>query len=303
MDRRTFLNRVVYYNPIIKALPDSIFLRLHYRKSVGKSLNIKEPRTFNEKLQWLKLYNRNPHYSSMVDKYEVKKYVAEKIGQEHVINTLGVWDNFDDIPFDNLPNQFVLKCTHDSGGIVICTDKGKFDYEYAKKKLSDSMKRNYFWIGREWPYKDVKPRILAEEYLTDKNQKGESLNVYKIMTFNGVPKIIQTIQNDKNPNETIDYFDIDWNLLDLRQDYPNSKRPLSKPTHLSEMLYYSEMLVGNVPFLRTDFYEVNDQVFFSEFTFFSDNGFAKFSDFCWDIRLGEWIDLSKVGSSLSKNKI
>ena len=291
MGSLSLLKYLIYYNPIIMLMPDKLFLRLHFLKSIGAPLNLKNPRTFNEKLQWIKLYDRKPIYSIMVDKYEAKKYVSDRIGMEHVVPTIGVWNNFNEIPFDELPDQFVLKCTHDSGGLVICTDKKKFDADKSRKKISHSLKRNYFWMGREWPYKNVPHRILAEEYLTDVNQSGSSLNVYKVMTFNGEPKIIQTIQNDKLSSESIDYFDIEWNKLDIRQDYPNSVVTLPKPKHLDEMLSFASILSEGRSFLRVDFYEVNDMVYFSEFTFFSDNGFARFNDSEWDRLLGDWISL------------
>lgn len=274
----------------LNPLSDKMYLKLMYRARLGKRLNLKNPKTFNEKLQWLKLYNRKPEFTKMVDKYEVKKYVADLIGEECVIPTLGVWDKFEDIDFEALPNSFVLKCTHDSGGLVICKDKSQLDLAAAKSKIERSLKRNYYKHGREWPYKNVKPRIIAEEYMEDENSK-ESLNVYKVMTFSGEPKIIQTIQNDKKSNETIDYFDTNWNLLDLRQNFPNSEIKLSKPEKLEEMLSLSRLMGEGFSFLRIDFYEVNGKVYFSEFTFYSDSGTAKFKPCEWDEKLGDYIKL------------
>ena len=275
------------------SMPDEKMLKKRYKNAMGKELNLENPTTFNEKMQWLKLYNRKPEYTMMVDKYEVKRYVADKIGEEYIIPALGVWDKFDDIDFDALPDQFVLKCTHDSGGLVICRDKRKLNKKLIKKKIQKSLKRNYYWGSREWPYKNVKPRILAEQYVEDSFHPDEpSLLVYKIMCFGGAPKIIQTIQGDKTKEETIDYFDTEWNLLNLRQNYPNSERPLSRPEALDEMLRLAgEMSVG-VPFLRVDFYEVEGRPYFSEFTFFSDSGMAKFTPEEWDTILGSWIDLN-----------
>ena len=261
-----------------------------YRAIMGKKLNLTCPKLFNEKLQWLKLYDRNPLYTSLVDKFEVKKYISDKIGEKYVIPTLGIWDNFDEIDFDKLPNQFVLKCTHDSGTVVICKDKASFDVEYAKRKINNRMDFNYYYLWREWPYKDVKPRIIAEQFMQDRDY--ETLNVFKIFNFNGEPKIIQTIQNDKTENETIDYFDTDWNLLELKQNFPNSKTPLQRPETLNEMLNVARVLSKNTaPFIRTDFYEINGKVYFSEFTFYSDSGFAKFTPESWEISLGELINL------------
>ena len=271
---------------------DEFFLKCEYKYSFGKDLNLDEPKTFNEKLQWLKLYNRKPEYTTMVDKYEAKKYVSDMIGEEYIIPTLGVWDRFDDIDFDSLPNQFVLKCTHDSGGLVICKDKASLDIEKAKQKINWSLNRKYFYEHREWPYKNVKPRILAEEYVEDKFHSEQiSLLVYKIMCFDGTPKIIQTIQGDKTPNETIDYFDTEWNLLDMRQNYPNSKKPLERPVSLEKMLLLAKRMSAGHSFLRVDFYELEGQPYFSEFTFFSDAGLAAFSPEKWDAEMGKWIDM------------
>ncbi len=275
-----------------RLLSDSAYIRLAFYRSMKRFPNLKNPQTFNEKLQWLKLHNRKPEYTTMVDKYEVKKYVAEKIGAEYVIPTLGVWDNFDEIDFDALPDQFVLKCTHDSGGLVICRDKSKLDKEAARKKIEASLRINYYWQGREWPYKNVKPRIIAEAFVKDPLHPDEpSLLVYKIMCFGGVPKIIQTIQGDKTKSETIDYFDTEWNLLSLRQNFPNSEKSLSRPASLDEMLRLAGEMSGNVPFLRVDFYEVAGRPIFSEFTFFSDSGMAKFTPEEWDTTFGSWITL------------
>ena len=277
---------------VSRLIPDKPYIVLKYRTRMGKFPNLKNPKTFNEKLQWLKLYNRKPEYTTMVDKYEVKKYVADKIGEEYIIPTLGVWDSFDDIDFDKLPDQFVLKCTHDSGGLVICRDKSKLDKEAAKKKIDACLKTNYYWHGREWPYKNVKPRIIAEEYVADpRNPDQPSLLVYKIMTFGGKPKIIQAIQGDKTQFETIDYFDTEWNLLNIGQNFPNSKKPLEKPVSLDIMLSFAEKMSGEQPFLRVDFYEVDGKPVFSEFTFFSDSGMAQFHPESWDLTFGDWITL------------
>ncbi|MBR3865705.1 MAG: glycosyl transferase [Clostridia bacterium] len=279
----------------LKWMSDEAYLKAVYKIRTGKKLDLKNPQTFNEKLQWIKIHNRKPEYTAMVDKYGVKKLVAEKIGEEYIIKTLGVWDSFDEIDFDSLPDRFVLKCTHDSGGLVICRDKSKLDIAKAKEKIERSLKRNYFWSSREWPYKDVKPRIIAEEYMEDSSRpEGESLLVYKIMNFGGEPKIIQTIQNDKKPNESIDYFDTDWNLLELRQNFPNSTSPLQKPTVLSDMLELSRKMSAGFPFLRVDFYVIEGKIYFSEYTFFSDSGLAAFTPPEWDKKLGDMIKLPKV---------
>lgn len=270
-------------------LPDRSYLRIKYNLAMGKKLDLKNPQTFNEKLQWLKLYSRKPEYTCMVDKYEAKQYVAQKIGEEYIIPTLGVWDNFDDIDFDSLPNQFVLKCTHDSSGLIIVRDKAELDQVAAKKKIEKSLKKNYYYLSREWPYKNVKPRIIAEKYMQD--GKTVNLPVYKILNFAGEPQIIQAIQNDKTEFETIDYFDTNWNRFDLKQNFPNSDYPIKRPECFEDMLELAKKLSQNIPHIRTDFYVINGKLYFSEFTFYSDAGFAPFSPECWDRKLGEWIIL------------
>ena len=275
-----------------RLMNDEKYLKKVYELRTDKKLNLKNPATFNEKLQWLKLHDRKPEYSLLVDKYEVKKVISERIGEKYIIPTIGVWDRVEDINFDELPEKFVMKCTHNSGGLVICKNKADLDIEKVKGKLSKALKINYFYRSREWPYKNVKPRIIAEKFMKDSNQENDgSLNVYKIFCFGGKPYIIQTIQNDKTPEETIDYFDTDWNLLELRQNFPNSKHPLSKPQTLEEMLTLAEKLTKGHPFLRADFYDVDGEIYFSELTFYSDAGMATFEPEEWDYKLGELIKL------------
>lgn len=270
-------------------ISDRSYLKIDYFLNLGKKLNLNNPVTFNEKMQWLKLYNRNPIYTTMADKLEVKNYITEKIGDRYVIKLLGSWDTFDEIDFDLLPEKFVLKTTHGCGGMVICKNKGDLDVEKARKIINKSLKADYFYQGREWPYKNIKKRILAEEYMQDGD--SENLTVYKIFNLSGIPTIIQVIQDDKTAKETIDYFDTEWNLLDLKQNFPNSPNHLPKPRTLDDMLELARKLSEGMPFIRTDFYEINGEVYFSEFTFFSDDGFAEFHPGEWDEKLGEKIDL------------
>lgn len=285
--------RFLIYRGFFDLLSDRLFLYILYYAHLGKKLNLKNPKTFNEKLQWLKLYNRKAEYTQMVDKYEVKKYIKERLGEEYIVPTIGVWDKFEEIEFKDFPEQFVLKCTH-SGGIIICKDKSEFNLEEARRKINDSMRKNYFLHGREWPYKNVRPRILAEEFVPNSNdEQGEdSLVVYKVFCFGGEPKLIQVIQNDKRKDESIDYFDIDWKLLELKQNFPNSKIHLNKPDKFSEMLDLSSELSKGTPFLRVDWYVSMGKLLFSEFTYYSDAGIAAFEPEEWDRKLGEWIELS-----------
>lgn len=284
--RFSAMSRLGFYD----SMSDEEFISRKYMLAFGRPLDLNNPKLFTEKLQWLKLYNRRPEYTVMVDKYAVKKFVADKIGAEYIIPLLGVYNSFDEIDFDRLPNKFVLKCTHDSGlGLAICRDKSKMDMEEVRSRINRSLKINYFWSQREWPYKNVPPRIIAEEYIQDGNTTN--LPVYKIFCFNGVPKLFQVIQDDKTKQETIDYFDTEWNRLELRQNFPNSKTPLPKPVQLEEMLSIASELSKGIPNVRIDLYSANSNIYFSEYTFFSDAGFVGFEPPEWDEILGSWLEL------------
>ena len=229
---REEINRMMSF---FSFMPDDIYLKLMYRIRMGKKLNLDNPQTFNEKLQWLKLYDRKDIYTKMVDKYEVKRYVAEKIGEEYVIPTLGVWERFDDIDFDKLPNRFVLKCTHDSGGLIICRDKKTLDLSKARKKIEQSLKTNFYWVGREWPYKNVKPRIIAEKYMED--ETDHELRDYKFFAFDGVAKalFIATDRGNESVDSKFDFFDAEFRHLDFTKGHPNAKVPPHKPEKFQEM--------------------------------------------------------------------
>ncbi|MCQ2802422.1 MAG: glycosyl transferase [Bacilli bacterium] len=271
---------------------DKTYLKICYKIETGERLNLKQPKTFNEKLQWLKLYYRKKDFSTMVDKYDVKKIISEKIGEQYVIPSIGIYNSFDEIDFDILPNQFVIKLTHNSGGVVICKNKNEFEPGLYKEKFKNLMKQNYFYRGREWPYKNVKPRILVETYMKDGNY--DVLPVYKVLNFGGEPKLIQVILNDKTKNETVDYYDVNWKKLDIRQNFPNSSIVLPKPKKLDEILNLARKLSADFPHIRTDFYIINNKVYFSEYTFFSDCGFKKFIPNNWDLTLGNLIELPPV---------
>lgn len=289
--RFAYLSKIGVFN----TFSDEWYLKKLFKVCLGKELDLKKPMTFNEKMQWMKLYDRKPVYSVMADKYAAKGYVAEKIGSEYVIQSLGgPWKSFQEIDFAKLPDQFVLKTNHDSGGVIVCRDKMGLDERKADKLLSKHLKQNYYYKSREWPYKDVKPCIFAEEYVKDGD--NDFLPVYKFLCFDGEPRIIQTIQNDKQPNESIDYFDTEWNLLDLRQDFPNSKKPFEKPEKLQEMCNAARTLSKGHAFLRVDLYLINGKIKFSEFTFYSDAGLSKFEPESWDKTLGEWIKLPVQGA-------
>ena len=274
-----------------RLLPDKLYIAIKFKMSFGRFPNLKNPETFNEKPQWLKLYNRKPEYTRMVDKYEAKKYVADIIGEEYIIPTLGVWDKFDDIDFDNLPDQFVLKCTHDSGGLVICRDKSKLDVAAAKKKIEKCLKTNYYWHSREWPYKNVKPRIIAEQYLRD--DSGRDVNDYKVFNFNGEPHLIQ-VDFDRFIDHKKNIYTTDWNLCDFSFNYPaHPEIEIPKPTMLKEMLELSKKLSAGEPYMRTDFYCVGNKIYFGELTFFPASGYGAFDPDGVDYELGDKIVLPK----------
>ena len=274
-------------------LSDKQYLELVYYARVGHILHLDNPRMFTEKIQWLKLYDRKPEYSLMVDKYEAKKYVAKKIGKEYIIPTLGVWDKFDDIDFDFLPEQFVLKCTHDSGGLVICRDKKFLDVNLAKKKIEKSLRRNYYKHSREWPYRNVKPRIIAETYMT--NGLDCDLVDYKMHCFNGNPMYCQVIQG-RTTHQTIDFYDMEWNRMDFTglhspdHPYPHGEY-LSEPSKFILMKNLARCLSKELKYSRIDFYLVNDNVFFGEITFYPVGGFGCFEPQEWDVQLGNMIQI------------
>lgn len=267
------------------------YLSWRFESFLGYKLNLDHPLTFNEKMQWLKIHNRNPRYTDMVDKVAAKDIAAKEMGYEKVIETIGVWNNPDEIVFDEFPDEFVLKTTHDSGGTIICKEKSTFDIAYAKAVLKKALKKNHYYYGCEWPYKDVRPRILAEKYMS--NPGREVLDVYKVMCFNGQPMIIQVVQNDKTSKETVDYFDTDWNRLPFSEGYPNSNAPLKKPEKLSDMIYYSSVFARDIPFIRVDFYEIQGKIYFSEFTFFNNSGFCRFYPEEWDRILGDMLSIQE----------
>lgn len=285
---------IVLDNFGIIRLSDITKIKLEYKFRFNKKINLKEPKTFNEKLQWLKLYYRKNEFSTMVDKYDVKDYVGGIIGKEYLIPTLGIYEKFEDIDFEKLPNQFVIKCTHDSGSIVICKDKEKFDKKNVRKIINKFMKRKYFYIHREWPYKNLKPRILIEPFLKDKNNNIGVLDDYKIMCFNGTPKLIELHRNRGNLNHTQDFYDINWNKTNIKQpEEKMSNIDFKKPETFDLMIKFSEKLSKNLPHIRVDWYEVNGKLYFGELTFYDGAGLYPFEPESYDELLGSWIDLPK----------
>lgn len=272
--------------------PDKLYLKLLYFSQMGKRLDLENPKTFNEKLQWLKLYNRKPEYTTMVDKYTVKEYVAAKIGEEYVIPTLGVWDNVEDIDWKSLPNQFVLKTTHGGGntGVVICKDKNTIDVDDVKSKLYLSLKQDLFKSSREWPYKNIVKRIIAEPYMEDNSTR--ELRDYKFFCFNGEVKCMFIgSERQKREEPFFDFYDCDFNLLVIKQGHPNSVDKPSKPCCFEKMKGLASVLSEGIPHVRIDFYEVNGCVYFGEMTFFHFGAFVPFEPDSWDYIFGSWINL------------
>ena len=272
-------------------IPDKLYLYLSYYFRMGKWLHLKHPKTFNEKLQWLKLYGRRPIDTVLSDKYAVKEYIAKTIGSQYVIPLLGVWDKFDDIDFDSLPNQIVLKCTHDSGGVVICKNKSDFDKEAAKKVINKGMQNNYYVYSREKAYRDIRRRIIAEEYKEDAATK--ELRDYKFFCFDGVPRLLfiasdRQLQNDETK---FDFFDMDFNHLPFTNGHPNAAIPPVKPDKFEEMKMLAAKLSQGIPHVRVDFYEANGQVYFGEMTYSHWGGMKPFEPEEWDRILGDWIQL------------
>lgn len=271
-------------------LPDEKHIKIEYKNIFGREPDLEKPQTFNEKMQWLKLYDRKDIYTSMVDKYEAKKYVANMIGEEYIIPNLGIYYNFNEIDFNSLPNQFVIKCTHDSGGVIICKNKKEFDIKRAKRKIEKSLKKNFYRYHKEWPYKNVKPRILIEEFI------GENLTDYRIYCFNGNPQYIYMYvsENDNiyKPEPIIcNIYDTNWILQKFRQKSPQSKKIYEKPQELDKMLDLAKKLSKDTKFLRVDFYLIKGKILYGELTFFPGGGISEFYPENTDLELGNLIKL------------
>lgn len=276
-------------------LPDRLYLCCKFYIRMGKRLNLSKPQSFNEKIQWLKLYGRTNDNVIMSDKYAVKQYVSDIIGTKYVIPLLGVWDKPEEIDFDSLPNQFVLKCTQNSGlGMYVCKDKSKMNKEAVLKGLRRGIKEDYFLPSRDYCYKDIPHRIIAEEYKEDK--KTKELRDYKFFCFDGEPKIffIASGRSKGEHNVTFDFYDMDYNHLPFTNGHPNSKEPLEKPSGFEEMKRLAATLSKGMPHVRVDFYEANGQVYFGEFTFSHWGGMMQFEPEEWDYKLGEWIKLPSI---------
>ena len=276
-------------------LPDALYLKWMFRSQVGKWPDLDNPRTFNEKCQWLKLHDRKPEYTRMVDKYQVRQFVAQTIGENHLIPLLGVWETPEDIDFNALPEQFVLKCNHNSGlGMCICRDKAKLDIPKTKRQLRKGLQQNYYLPGREWPYQDVPRRIMGEQYIQD--AQGD-LKDYKFMCFDGIVRC-SCVCSDRSSGKGlhVTFFDRNWNRMPFERHYPASSEDFPKPARYEEMITLAETLSKGLPFVRVDLYEIDGKVYFGELTFFPGSGFSKFTPEEWDHTLGTWLHVPKEES-------
>lgn len=272
-------------------LSDKLFLSLKFRLKMGGGINWKSPHTFNEKLQWLKLYNRRPEYTIMADKIEAKKWVAERIGEKYIIPTLGVWTKAEEVDFDTLPDKFVIKCNHNSGtGMYICKDKQQMDVQKVRNGLRTGLQEDYFHHNGEWPYKNIKPRIIAEQYIEDK--KSHELYDYKFFCFNGKVKLFK-IDFDRFTEHHANYYTPTGEILPLVETAypPQFDRIISMPSTLPQMISLAETLSCGIPFLRVDFYTIGMDIFFGELTFFPTSGMTPFEPKDWDKKLGDMLIL------------
>lgn len=271
-------------------LEDEKYLKILYKLVFNKELNLSNPITFNEKLQWLKINDRKEIYTKMVDKYEAKNYVADVIGKEYIIPTIGIYNKLSDIDLSKLPDKFVMKCTHDSGGLIICKDKKKLNFNKEKKRIAKKLRKNFYYSGREWPYKNVKPRIIVEKYMED--SEGKDLKDYKFFCFNGIPKIVLVCsERHSSSNMCETWFDMGWNLIDVIESGHRIDTTTPQPKNFKKMIDLSKKLSKEIPFIRVDWYEIKGKLYFGELTFFPASGFEKFNPEEWNYKLGDWLQL------------
>ncbi len=275
-------------NGLTRWMSDRMFAKISFRGVMGEKLNLDCPKTFNEKLQWLKVYDHRPEYTTLVDKYTAKCVVGQKIGNQHIVPLLGSWDNAKQIDFDNLPISFVLKCNHDQGSVILVQDKNKLDRAITIKTLNRKLKHNAYFGTREYPYKNIKPKVFAEKYL------GKDIIDYKFYCFDGEPKFLYCGQGlTEDHSLKIDFFDLEWNLMPFyRTDYHRLGQ-IPKPMRLNEMIDIARILSEDIPFVRIDLFEVDGQVYFSEFTLCPASGFMPFVPTKYDAIVGEWLRIPR----------
>lgn len=273
-------------------LSDETYCRLMYRRAIGRPLNLQDPQTYNEKVQWLKLNYRLPIFTTMVDKYAAKDYIRKIVGDEVIIPTIALWESETEIDPALLPDKFVMKCTHDSHTVFVCKDKSTFDFKGAKKIIRKALKKNFYYVGREWPYKNVTPRIIVEEYIED--NANPFLLDYKFYMFDGQFKMLSVTERNERHQVFIDYYDQNKNRIDMTWGYPNTEMPRNLPDSMPYMLELAKKLSKNIPFIRVDMYEVNGNVYIGELTFYDGAGFDEIKPVEWDRMMGEWLDIDKL---------
>lgn len=278
-----------FYNAL-GFLSDENYIRLIYRLRMGKKPDLDNPKTFTEKLQWLKLHDHNPEYTRMADKLAMRTYVRDKVGEGHTVPVLGIWNRFEDIDFDALPDRFVLKTTHDSGSYLICRDKASFDRKNASKVLSRSLKRNYYRTTREWQYKDIEPRIIAEQYMDDGKT---NLTDYKFFCFNGKPLFMYS-EEESSGNPTQAIADMQYNMMPFSMDDAKADVLPPKPDLFDDMASAAEKLSHGIPFLRVDMYCIGNAFYVGELTFYHYGGYIPFNPVEWDLKLGEKLELPDI---------
>lgn len=289
---RRVLHKVIFSTASFYS--DKFFLKASFWIVMGRRLDLNNPKSFSEKLQWLKLYRRRPEYTKMVDKIEAKKYVASIIGNEYIIPTLKMYDSINQVNFDELPKQFVIKCTHDSGSVIVCKDKDKLDKKKALEKLNKGLKQNFYYQTREYPYRSVKPRLIAEQYMED--ESGYELKDYKIFCFNGQPKMsfVASDRQKEGEDTKFDFYDLEWNHIPVTNGHPCSEHGIAKPQNYDKMLELASKLSQGIPHVRVDFYNINGKIYFGELTFFHWSGLVPFEPEDWDYTFGSYLHLPPV---------
>lgn len=277
-------------------LPDKMYLQMFYFSTTGHFINFKNPKGLSEKQQWLKIYDQHPEYSRLVDKLAVRDHIDSVLGEGHMFPLLGKWERFEDIDFDSLPDQFVIKCNHDSGSTRVINSKDELTsekLEEMKKFYNKRLSRDFFYAGREYPYKGIKPYIIAEKLMVDEDHPEKSIEDYKFFCFNGEPRVMFVV-TDRNTDCRVDFFDMDFQHLDIVNNHPNSDKPIAKPAKFDEMKEVAAILSKGMPFVRIDLYELNGKIYFGEYTFYNCGGFRLCEPPEWEQRMGDWIELPKT---------